>query len=129
MTLKKTQISILLILTTLMFTLCGCGDDEANEILVGKWHPTSAVLNGESVKYSELGLEEGYFEFEFSSNGNCTATLAGIDYKGTYTFEETSVDAVLSGVHEKLIYERVQGTITYNFDNTTSFTFIKDKTE
>ena len=128
MTLKKHRVFLMLLsVFALPFTLSGCGENETNQVLVGKWTPTSAVLNGESVKYSELNLEEGYFQFEFSADNTCSATIAGIDYSGTYTFVETSVDTVLAGNHEKLIYEKVQGTLTYNYDNSTSFTFIKQK--
>lgn len=127
MTAKKTHISILLLsVAILLFTLSGCGDNKKNEDITGKWIPTSAVLNGESVKYSELGLKDGYFQFEFSENGTCSATIAGIDYDGTYTFSETSVVATLNGNDERLVYEKVQGTLTYNYDHTTSFTFIKE---
>ena len=130
MTLKKAHIpALILSLVVLVFSLSGCGNDEENNDIAGKWIPTSAVLNGESVKYSELGLEEGYFQFEFFANGNCTATLAGIDYDGTYTCNETSVIATLGGVEERLVYEKTQGALTYYFDHTTSFTFAKEKTE
>lgn len=127
MTCKKTHIPILLLIVTLlMFTLVGCGDNENNKVIVGKWIPTSAVLKGESVKYSELDLADGYFQFEFFANGSCSATIAGIEYDGSYTFNETSVVATLNGVEERLVYEKLQETLTYNFDNTNSFTFIKE---
>ena len=96
-------------------------------MLKGKWVPVSAVIDGETVQYSELELKDGYFEFNFKGNGNCTATLAGIEYKGSYVFSGTSVDATLNGNSEKLSYEATRQTLTYSYDNTTSFTFIKDQ--
>lgn len=125
-TVKRT-LSVFLSFFALIMMLSGCGNKTENEVLKGKWIPISAVINGETVQYSELELKEGYFEFNFKSNGSCTATLAGIDYSGNYTFSGTSVDATLNGNSEKLIYESVQQTLTYNYDSTTSFTFIKEQ--
>lgn len=123
----KRTLPVVLLLFALAISLSGCGDKSENELLKGKWIPISAVINGETIQYSEFELKDGYFEFNFKSNGTCTATLAGIDYSGSYVFSGTSVDAVLNGNNEKLIYESVQQTLTYNYDSTTSFTFIKEQ--
>ena len=44
-----------------------------------------------------------------------------------FLFSGTSVDATLNGNSEKLSYEATRQTLTYSYDNTTSFTFIKDQ--
>ena len=74
---KRTSL-VFLSLFAVIFLLSGCGDKSENEVLKGKWVPISAVINGETVQYSELDLKNGYFEFNFKGNGSCTATLAGI---------------------------------------------------
>lgn len=123
---KRTSL-VFLSLFAVIFLLSGCGDKSENEVLKGKWVPISAVINGETVQYSELDLKNGYFEFNFKGNGSCTATLAGIEYKGSYVFSGTSVDATLNGNSEKLSYESARQTLTYSYDNTTSFTFMKEQ--
>lgn len=123
---KRTSL-VFLSLFAVIFLLSGCGDKSENEVLKGKWIPISAVINGETVQYSELDLKNGYFEFNFKGNGSCTATLAGIEYKGSYVFSGTSVDATLNGNSEKLSYESARQTLTYSYDNTTSFTFMKEQ--
>mgnify|MGYP007005514562 FL=1 len=123
----KRTLPVFLSLFAVIFLFSGCGDKSENEVLKGKWVPVSAVINGETVQYSELELKDGYFEFNFKGNGSCTATLAGIEYKGSYVFSGTSVDATLNGNSEKLSYETARQTLTYSYDNTTSFTFIKDQ--
>lgn len=123
---KRTSL-VFLSLFAVIFPLSGCGDKSENEVLKGKWVPISAVINGETVQYSELDLKNGYFEFNFKGNGSCTATLAGIEYKGSYVFSGTSVDATLNGNSEKLSYESARQTLTYSYDNTTSFTFMKEQ--
>lgn len=123
---KRTSL-VFLSLFAVIFLLSGCGDKSENEVLKGKWVPISAVINGETVQYSELDLKNGYFEFNFKGNGSCTATLAGIEYKGSYVFSGTSVDTTLNGNSEKLSYESARQTLTYSYDNTTSFTFMKEQ--
>ena len=123
---KRTSL-VFLSLFAVIFLLSGCGDKSENEVLKGKWVPISAVINGETVQYSDLDLKNGYFEFNFKGNGSCTATLAGIEYKGSYVFSGTSVDATLNGNSEKLSYESARQTLTYSYDNTTSFTFMKEQ--
>lgn len=123
---KRTSL-VFISLFAVIFLLSGCGDKSENEVLKGKWVPISAVINGETVQYSELDLKNGYFEFNFKGNGSCTATLAGIEYKGSYVFSGTSVDATLNGNSEKLSYESARQTLTYSYDNTTSFTFMKEQ--
>lgn len=123
---KRTSL-VFLSLFAVIFLLSGCGDKSENEVLKGKWVPISAVINDETVQYSELDLKNGYFEFNFKGNGSCTATLAGIEYKGSYVFSGTSVDATLNGNSEKLSYESARQTLTYSYDNTTSFTFMKEQ--
>lgn len=123
----KRTLPVFLSLFAVIFLFSGCGDKSENEALKGKWVPVSAVIDGETVQYSELELKDGYFEFNFKGNGSCTATLAGIEYKGSYVFSGTSVDATLNGNSEKLSYEATRQTLTYSYDNTTSFTFIKDQ--
>ena len=110
----KRTLPVFLSLFAVIFLFSGCGDKSENEVLKGKWVPVSAVI-------------DGYFEFNFKGNGSCTATLAGIEYKGSYVFSGTSVDATLNGNSEKLSYEATRQTLTYSYDNTTSFTFIKDQ--
>lgn len=123
----KHTILVFLSLFAVIMLLSGCGDKSENAVLKGKWIPISAVINGESIQYSELELKDGYFEFNFKGDGSCTATLAGVDYSGKYVFSGTSVDATLNGNSEKLSYEAARQTLTYSYDNNTSFTFMKEQ--
>ncbi len=124
--LKKTSALLCGIICMLM-VFVGCGDDKNAEI-VGEWVPVTATLNGETVQYSELGLDNNQFGLIFNSNGTCTTTLAGISNDGTYSFNETSIDVVVNENHHKLSYEK--GTITFSLDyysNDMSLTFTKAK--
>ena len=105
----------------------GCGENTNTEI-VGKWVPTTATLNGETVKYSELGIDESQFCFVFESNGKCTATLAGISGNGTYNYHNTSVDVEINNDTKKLDYDGSTLTLNLDYDgNSTSIAFIKEK--
>ena len=87
-----------------------------------------ANINGETIQFSELDVEEGSFQFTFENNGRCTLILAGIENHGSYVFNKTSVDISYGGKTEKLLYD--QGILTLNFyynNETTSFMFSKQK--
>lgn len=117
----------LLALCLTLFSLCACTNKNDNSEIAGHWVPTAASLNGTSVNYSELDLEDGYFGFTFNSDGSCTATLTGIESSGTYVFNGTSVDVTIGGDTQKLAYENSQLTLTLNYeDNSTSFVFVKE---
>ncbi len=115
----------------LMCSLCilavfvGCGDDKNAEI-VGEWLPTTATINGETVKYSELGIKENHFSLTFTQDGKCTAVLAGISSESKYTFNDSSVDIELNGEPHKLEYSygTLKWTLNYGGE-ATSFTFAK----
>lgn len=93
--------------------LIGCGNDKNNEI-IGDWVPTTATINGTTVHYSSLGLEDDQFFLTFNSNGTCTVVLTGISHNCTYTFNETSIDIIINNEENKLGYEA--GIITYSLD-------------
>lgn len=123
---KKTS-ALLCFIICILTIFVGCGDDKNAEI-AGEWVPVTATLNGETVQYGELGLEDNQFGLVFNSNGTCTTTLAGISSDGTYTFNETSIDVIINEDHHKLNYEK--GIITYSLDyysNSMSLTFTKVK--
>ncbi len=121
---KKTA-AIILCAFFMIIMFNGCGADKNSEI-VGKWVPTTASLNGSTVQYRELGIDEDQFSFTFESDGKCSATLAGIEGEGTYVFNETSVDVVINDETQRLNYDNGNLTLTLNYDNnTTSFTFTK----
>lgn len=114
--------------TLLVCIFSGCGSGKDNSQIVGKWTPTTASLNGETVKYSSLGLDESEFGFTFKDNGKCTATLASVTGEGTYTFNGTSVDIEINKETKKLNYDNGSLTLTLDYDNdTTTFTFTKQK--
>ena len=124
--LRKTS-ALLCSLICILFLFVGCGDNKNAEI-VGEWVPITATLNGETVQYGELGLDDSQFGLVFNSNGTCKTTLAGISNEGTYVFNETSIDVVINENHHKLDYEK--GVITYSLDyysNSMSLTFTKVK--
>ena len=105
--------------------LSGCGENK-NTQLVGEWTPATVSINGETIKYTELELEEKEFKLIFDANGNCHLTLAGVTHETTYTFNDTSVDIELNGESHKLTYEN--STLTFTFDygtEVTTFTFKK----
>lgn len=106
--------------------LAGCSDN-SNEEIVGSWIPTTAYINGKSVKYSELDIDESQFGFTFEANGNFTATLANVDYSGTYVFNDTSIDLAVNGSTQKLDYDNGTITLTLDYGSTpTTFSFIKE---
>ena len=123
---KKTSALLFCVLFSLII-IAGCGKDE-NSVIVGDWIPTTASFDGETVQYSELGLEDGQFGFTFTSDGKCTATLAGVTGKGTYTFNETSVDVNINDKIQKLSYENNTLTLTLHYGTSVAtFTFTKVK--
>lgn len=124
----KRFISALIIALIFTFSLTGCSNNKNSEI-VGNWIPTTASLNGETVQYSYLGLDDNYFGFSFKANGTCTATLAGITGKGTYIFNGTSVDVTIDQEEpKKLTYDNGTLTLKLNYDDdVTTFSFIKTK--
>lgn len=125
LTIKKIAVTLSVVILS-MCIFVGCSDNKNSEI-VGKWIPTTASLNGETVQYSYLGLEDDYFGFTFSDNGKCTATLTGITGEGTYSFNGTSVDVTINDETQKLDYSNGTLTLTLNYDNdTTTFSFIKE---
>lgn len=127
MVIKKTFV-LLCSACFLLLALCSCGEDQNNSEIAGHWVPTTATLNGSSVNYSELDLEDDYFSLTFNSDGTCTATLTGIEGSGTYVFNGTSVDITINGDTQRLTYENSQLTLTLSYDgNTSSFVFAKEK--
>ncbi|MEE0913065.1 MAG: hypothetical protein U0L76_00565 [Ruminococcus sp.] len=121
---KKHTLFIICVLLA-VFAFSGCGENK-NSQLVGEWVPSTACINGETVKYEELELEENKFSLVFEENGNCRLTLAGVTHETTYTFNDTSVDIELNGESHKLTYEN--STLTFTFDygtEVTTFTFKK----
>lgn len=126
MTVKK--IAVLLTAAFILITFfAGCGENADSEI-VGKWTPSTVTLNGEKITYKTLNLKDDEFEFNFTNDGKCNATLAGINRSGTYTFNGTSVDVNFGNETQKLNYHNGNLTLTLNYDNnTTMFTFIKER--
>lgn len=98
---------------TFILIFTGCGNKKECEI-VGDWVPSTATVNGTSVHYSSLGLEDDQFHLSFDSNGKCTVILTGITYNCTYIFNDTSIDITINNEKQKLGYE--SGIITYNLD-------------
>lgn len=96
--------------------LVGCGNNKNKEI-VGDWVPATATINGTTVHYSSLGLDDNQFFLTFKSDGTCTVILTGISHNCTYTFNDTSIDIILNKEEHKLGYEA--GIITYslNYEN------------
>lgn len=120
---KHTFFIILALSAVIMFS--GCGENK-NAQLVGEWIPTTASINGETIKYDELEIEDNKFSLVFEENGNCCATLAGITHETSYTFNDTSVDIELNGEIHKLAYENSTLTLTLDYGTeVTTFTFKK----
>lgn len=106
---------------------CGCGSSDNSQI-IGKWVPTTAKTNGETISYSELGISENQFGFNFTDSTNCTVTLAGITSNTTYTFNGTSVDMTVNENPYKLSYESGVLTLVLNYDSDEiEFTFTKQR--
>ena len=121
----KKAVSLLICVLSLAFMLFGCGENNNSEI-VGEWVPTTATLNGSTIKYDELEIEKEKFGFVFTDDGKCTATLAGINDESSYTFNGTSVDIQINGEDYKLDYEKGNLTLSLNYGGEyTSFTFTK----
>ena len=45
---------------------CGCGSNGNTEI-IGKWVPTTAKTDGETISYSELGIDEDQLGLDFKT--------------------------------------------------------------
>lgn len=121
----KKMCAVLICACLCFFAFVGCNDNSDSEI-VGKWVPATANINGETVQYSDLDLEDGSFYFEFKSNGSFSASIAGIHESGEYVFNDTSVDLILDDETQKMTYDN--GSLTYAVDygnQQTSFTFVK----
>lgn len=119
-----------IIICCLFLLISGCSKSNNNADIVGNWVPTTASLNGQSVNYSDLGLQDDYFGFTFNDDGSCNATLAGVKGNGKYTFNNTSVDVTINNESRKLTYEKGTLTLTLDFDgNSTQFTFVKTTVE
>lgn len=121
---KKTAFLLLCFLFVLI-CFSGCEENDSSEIL-GKWVPATAQINGETIQYSELGVNSNQFEFNFENGGKCKTTLAGVSSEGSYSFNGTSVDVEVNGDIKKLDYDNGTLTLVLNYDsNTTTFTFTK----
>lgn len=104
-------------------------DAEAtNTEIIGKWVPTTAKTDGETISYSELGIDEDQFGLDFKDSSNCTVTLAGISCDSAYTFNGTSVDLTVNGTAYKLSYDSGVLTMVLNYDNNRiEFSFTKQR--
>lgn len=123
---KKISALLFCVLFSLII-LAGCGKSD-NSAIAGEWVPTTASFDGETVQYNELGIEEDQFGFTFTSDGKCTATLAGVTGEGTYVFNETSVDVNINDKTQKLDYENNTLTLTLDYGSSiATFTFTKVK--
>ena len=56
---------------------CGCGSNGNTEI-IGKWVPTTAKTDGETISYSELGIDEDQFGLDFKAVSYTHLTLPTI---------------------------------------------------
>ncbi len=117
----KNAVSILICVVSLLFMLFGCSDNKNLEI-VGEWVPTTATIDGSTVKYEELGIEKDEFGFVFKENGTCSATIAGITEEADYTFNGTSVDIEINGQSHKLSYDN--GNLTLSLDYSEGYTTV-----
>lgn len=118
---------IILTITALltMLALYGCSDDKNAEI-IGKWTPTTAVINGTTVQYSSLELDNDSFELCFLEDGKCSITSVGITEEGTYVFNDTSIDVTLKTSSLKLDYSNSTITLTLNNEtNPMSISFVR----
>lgn len=123
----KKAIPLLICVLAAVIMLVGCGNNKNSEI-VGDWVPTTARINGKTIKYDKLDIEDGKFGFSFSRDEKCKATIAGVSDESSYTFNGTSVDIELNGEKYKLAYESGTLTLTLNYGGeNTSFTFTKVK--
>lgn len=112
---------------TLSLIISGCSDDKNSEI-IGEWVPSTATINGTTVHYSELGLDDDQFYLTFEENSKCTVTLTGISHNCTYSFNGTSIDIIINNEEQKLAYEA--GIITYSLnyeDNPMQISFTRKR--
>ena len=90
--------------------------------------PTTAKTDGETISYSELGIDEDQFGLDFKDSSNCTVTLAGISCDSAYTFNGTSVDLTVNGTAYKLSYDSGVLTMVLNYENNRiEFSFTKQR--
>jgi hypothetical protein len=121
----KRMIALLLAAVMTLGILARCTDDN-NDVIVGKWVPSTVTLSGTTVAYSELANQDKEFSITFESGGKCRLVLGGIENDGTYVFNETSVDIDYCSKQMKLDYSEGIITLTLNYNNeATSYMFTK----
>lgn len=119
------RITALLTVCLLLLLAAGCSSEDNSEI-VGEWTPSTVLIDGTTIAYSDLDTSGKDFSFTFYSGGKCKITIGGITNEGSFTFNETSVDVEYGGKTQKLSYDR--GILTLKLDyngNTTSYMFTK----
>lgn len=122
----RKAVALLFGLIIMAVIITGCSGNSKNAEIAGEWVPITASFNGETVQYAELGIEQDQFGFTFTEDGKCTATLAGITGKGTYVFNESSVDVVINNKPHKLDYKNGSLVLTLDYgDSPATFTFTK----
>ena len=119
------RITALLTVCLLLLLAAGCSSEDNSEI-VGEWTPSTVLIGGTTIAYSDLDTSGKDFSFTFYSGGKCKITIGGITNEGSFTFNETSVDVEYGGKTQKLSYDR--GILTLKLDyngNATSYMFTK----
>ncbi|MCQ2514430.1 MAG: DUF4923 family protein [Ruminococcus sp.] len=112
----KRVMSIALLVITLFF-LTACSNSDKNIEITGHWIPTTAVINGNTVDYNTLGLEEGQFSLDFKADGKCSIVLTGIKNNGTYTFSGSSIDVDTKNLKQKLSFSNNTISLTLDYEN------------
>lgn len=100
--------------------------NQKNDILVGDWSPTTVEIQGKTMKYSDLGVNNSLFDLYFTQDGRCSVTIGGIENNGIYFLNKSSVDIELNDKNQKLCFQKRTLTMSLNYGNAdTLITFVR----
>lgn len=111
------------ILSSILLINC---TNKKNDILVGDWSPTTIEIQGTTIKYSDLIVNNQLFDLCFTKDGRCSVTIAGVKNDGIYSLNKSSVEIKINNKSQKLSFEGRTLTMSLDYDNTdTLITFVR----
>lgn len=100
--------------------------NKKNDILVGDWSPTTIEIQGTTIKYSDLIVNNQLFDLCFTKDGRCSVTIGGVKNDGIYSLNKSSVEIKINNKSQKLSFEGRTLTMSLDYDNTdTLITFVR----
>ncbi len=128
------DVNIFKIFNILLLSFCGILSsillinctNKKNDILVGDWSPTTIKIQGTTIKYSDLIVNNQLFDLCFTKDGKCSVTIGGVKNDGIYSLNKSSVEIKINNKSQKLSFEGKTLTMSLDYDNTdTLITFVR----